>query len=260
MIPLFDRYVGIDYSGRDMPHRATAAIQVYVATHQNPPERQQRLDRRANWSRQSLYEWLLGILVEPTPTIVGIDHAFSFPVECLHDHGIGDWDEFLAHFCERWPTDREEVVAIMRRNELMGNNEMLRLTDQRATTARSVFDFGERGGLQSQVATSTHAGIPWLNRLRAKLGNRIHFWPFDGFHPCPGRSVVAEVYPRLFRAGYPHPDSLTNDQYDAWMTCSWLRDNDLGGQLGRYLDPPLTQGERDTVRIEGWMLALLQQR
>ena len=258
-MPMFDRYVGIDYSGRGEPNRAYAAIQVYVATHQNPPERRQRLDRRANWSRQSLYEWLLDILAEPSPTIVGIDHAFSFPLQCLHNHDIGDWEGFLAHFCEHWPTDREEVVAVMRRKELMGNNEMFRLTDLEAITARSVFDFGERGGLQGQVATSTHAGIPWLNHLRAELGNGVHFWPFDGFHPIPGKSVVAEVYPRLFRAGYPCPGGLTKDQYDAWMTCSWLRGNDLGGQLGRYLAPPFTQGECNTVRIEGWMLGLLQQ-
>ena len=79
----------------------------------------------------------------------------------------------------------------------MGCPDMLRLTDQKSGTARSVFDFGEQGGLQGQVATSTHAGIPWLCHIRRQLGERVRFWPFDGFHPIPGKSVIAEVYRKI---------------------------------------------------------------
>jgi hypothetical protein len=31
------------------------------------------------------------------------------------------------------------------------------------------------------VAKSTHAGLPWLPHPRLKLGERLHFWPFDGW-------------------------------------------------------------------------------
>src|SRR5262249_54846432 len=42
---------------------------------------------------------------------------------------------------------------------------------------------------------STHAGIPWLRFLRKNLGDRVHFWPFDGWKVPPGKSAVVEVYP-----------------------------------------------------------------
>ena len=138
---------------------------------------------------------------------------------------------------------------------MLGDANMFRLTDWRAGPARSVFDFGPP--FQGVVATSTHAGIPWLNCLRNNLRGRVHFWPFDGLAPVPGKHVVAEVYPRLFRPCYDRPPGLTDDQYDAWVVCSWLRDTDRANQLGRYFAPVLLPNERNTVRIEGWMLGLL---
>src|ERR1700758_933845 len=43
--------------------------------------------------------------------------------------------------------------------------------------AQSVFHFD----VQGSVAKSTHAGIPWLRFIRQRLGERVHFWPFDGW-------------------------------------------------------------------------------
>ena len=248
----FGRYVGIDYSGQGKPTNAYAALQVYIATEGNPPTKQQRPDKNVNWSRKSLAEWLLKILAEPTPTIVSIDHAFSLPIRFLDSHGIGNWEQFLAEFCKHWPTDKQEVKSLRERNQFLGNPNMTRLTDCRAPNAKNVFRFGFNG----EVATSTHAGIPWLRLLRDELGNQIHFWPFDGFVPAPGRSVVAEVYPSLFRESYKCPNGLTGDQCDAWMVCSWLRDNDQSGRLSEYLALPLSPDDSATVQIEGWMLGL----
>lgn len=46
--------------------------------------------------------------------------------------------------------------------------------------------------MQGQVATSTHAGLPWLLWLRMmfEAKSRIHFWPFDGFDVPEGKSVI----------------------------------------------------------------------
>ena len=250
---MFSRYGGIDYSGKGKPTRAYSGIQVYMASSGNPPARQQRPNSAVNWSRESLAEWLVGILEEPTPTIVGIDHAFSFPVDFLHEHRIANWEEFLPEFCKHWPADKQAVNDLKKGNQLLGYPNLLRLTDRKTRSAKSVFRFGVNG----QVATSTHAGIPWLKHLRSKLGNHVHFWPFDGFTPTLGRSVVAEVYPRLFRQCFNRPCGLSNDEYDAWMTCSWLRDNDLTAQLSTYLAPSLSSNESATVQIEGWILGLL---
>lgn len=249
----FGRYVGIDYSGRGKPAYAYREIQVYVATEGNTPTKQRRPDKNANWSRESLAEWLLKILAEPAPTIVGIDHAFSLPIEFLESHDIGNWDEFLIEFCKHWPTDKQEVKDLREGNQFLGKPSMTRLTDNRAPNAKNVFRFGFHG----EVATSTHAGIPWLKYLRGRLGSRVHLWPFDGFDSPVGKSVVAEVYPRLFRRWYGDPPKGGNtDKYDAWMVCNWLRDNDRKGRLSEHFDLSLSRSERAIVQIEGWMLGL----
>lgn len=63
---------------------------------------------------------------------------------------------------------------------------------------------GEIRGRQAQgaVAKSTHAGIPWLMRIRESCGEAVHFWPFDGWSPPAGKTVIAEIYPSIFRNRY----------------------------------------------------------
>jgi hypothetical protein len=52
-----------------------------------------------------------------------------------------------------------------------GNARWRRLTEERASGAKSVFHFD----VQGSVAKSTHAGIPWLRFIRRRLGDRV--WP-----------------------------------------------------------------------------------
>jgi hypothetical protein len=64
---------------------------------------------------------------------------------------------------------------------------------ERVGRSKSVFQFD----VQTSVAKSTHAGIPWLRFIRERVGHRIHFWPFDGCEIPAGRCAIAEVYPAL---------------------------------------------------------------
>ena len=80
-----------------------------------------------------------------------------------------------------------------------------------------------------QVAKSTHAGLPFLRRIRRALPN-LHIWPFDGWEIPQNRSTLVEAYPRLYSAAYTAEDR-TPDQHDAFATASWLRDAD--GQTPR---------------------------
>ena len=84
----------------------------------------------------------------------------------------------------------------------MGNARWRRLTEERAGGAKSVFHFD----VQGSVAKSTHAGIPWLRFIRQRLGERVHFWPFDGWDIPAGRSAVAEVYPALWSRSFARED------------------------------------------------------
>jgi hypothetical protein len=117
--------------------------------------------------------------------------------------------------------------------------------------AKSVFHFDVPGS----VAKSTHAGIPWLLFFRKSVGDRVHFWPFDGWKVPPGKSAVVEVYPALWSHTFAR-DGRDSNQQDAYATAEWLRRSDLDGTLERFFSPSLTEEERKTAEIEGWILGI----
>ena len=65
------------------------------------------------------------------------------------------------------------------------------------------------------LAKSTHAGIPWLRFIRRERGDRVHFWPFDGWDIPLGKSAIAEVYPALWSRSFAR-EGCTGDQHDAY--------------------------------------------
>ncbi|MBU6401883.1 MAG: hypothetical protein KGS61_16325, partial [Verrucomicrobia bacterium] len=152
-------------------------------------------------------EWLSQQLSSGPPALVGIDHAFSFPLRYSEMHRLPpDWPAFLDDFHKHWPTDGDNTYVCFVRDGVCGQGAIrqgyaswIRLTEQRTATAKSVFRFD----VQGQVATATHAGLPWLRSIRQRCGDRVHFWPFDGWGIPAGRSVVAEVYPSLWMKRFP---------------------------------------------------------
>ena len=121
----------------------------------------------------------------------------------------------------------------------------------RSGSAKSVFHFDVPGS----VAKSTHGGLPWLHFLRRRLGQRIHVWPFDGWDFPAGRSVLAEVYPSLWRRDFVR-GGRTADQHDAYSAAAWLQRADHEGRLSAYLSPSLTRDERTLARVERWILGV----
>jgi hypothetical protein len=115
-----------------------------------------------------------------------------------------------------------------------------------------VFHFDAPGS----VAKATHAGLPWLRVLRQRLGEKVHFWPFDGWTIPEGRSAVVEVYPSLWNKRFP-PGDRNSHQHDAYCVAAWLADEDRSGRLGAYLAPDLSEPERSVAVIEGWILGVL---
>ena len=106
--------------------------------------------------------------------------------------------------------------------------------------------------VQGSVAKSTHAGIPWLHRIKEARPN-LHFWPFDGWLPPNGSSVVLETYPRLWSAKYP-VEERTADQHDAYAISRWLQEADRSGLLLRAINPPEPEAIAMTGKVEGWIL------
>lgn len=253
---IFQRYVGIDYSGAEAPVSRLRQLQVYAADSGAEPSQVRPYDRGArNWCRKEVARFVRESLLAEAPVVIGIDHGFSFPLAYFRKHELANWDAFLAQFCELWPTERDHMyVDYVRKDQAAGGDPSeLRLCEKWTSGAKSVFHFD----VQGSVAKSTHAGIPWLQQLRTdpKIKNKTHFWPFDGFDVEPGRSVVAEAWPSIFRRRYPRGER-TVDQQDAYALARWMQEMDSRGALKGYFNPPLTLPERRDMRLEGWILGV----
>lgn len=258
--PAFARTIGIDYSGAQTPTASLKGLRVYLAEGDLPPvEVVPPPSPRKYWTRRGIAEWLVERLAEDTPTLVGIDHGFSFPLHYFEAHGLPpDWPRFLNDFQRHWPTDEDDVyVDFVREGAAgngaarMGNARWRRLTEEHAGGAKSVFHFD----VQGSVAKSTHAGIPWLRFIRQRLGARVHFWPFDGWDIPAGRSAIAEVYPALWSRGFVN-EGRTGDQHDAFSIAAWLARAARDGSLATFLNPGLSPPERTLAQVEGWILGV----
>lgn len=256
----FARYVGIDYSGAQTPTASLSGLRVYLAEDDaSPAEVLPPPSARKDWTRKGIAEWVVERLSEDVPTLVGIDHAFSFPLRYFEVHGLlPDWPAFLDDFQRHWPTDEENTYVDFVREGVagngaarMGNGRWRRLTEERAGGAKSVFHFDVQGA----VAKSTHAGIPWLRFIRQRLGARAHFWPFDDWNIPAGRSAIAEVYPALWSRTFAR-EGRTGDQHDAFSIAAWMSHADRDNRLAALLTPDLTPNERAVAQIEGWILGV----
>ena len=259
--PAFDRYIGIDYSGAQTPISSLKGLRVYMADRISPPvEVQPPVGLRKYWTRRGIAEWLAKLLSEDKPTLVGIDHGFSFPLRYFQENNVPlDWRAFLDDFQRHWPTDEDDAYVDFVRQGICGNAaarcgnpRWRRITDIRARGAKSVFHFD----VQGSVAKSTHSGLPWLRYLDLSTAGRVHFWPFDGWFIPTRRSVVAEVYPALWSKRFPM-ESRDCDQHDAYSIAASLRLADEDGSLSDLANPTLEPEERTIAEIEGWILGIM---
>ena len=279
--PHFSRYIGIDYSGAATPESRLQGLRMYLANGASLPLeiRPEPALPQCHWSRRTLAQWLLERLTENVPTLVGMDHGFSFPRAYFDQYHLPpDWSRFLDDFQKHWPTDqpgtrvqglrpggadhgearqghaawRRCAEIRTREAKVRGGDERLGIPGEKRTHgAKSVFHFGVPGS----VAHSTHAGLPWLRFLRCQTGGRVHWWPFDGWDVAAGKTVVAEVYPSLWSGRWPR-ENRTQDQHDAFCAAAWLQQADRNGALAELFTPALTAQQRDEAAFEGWILGV----
>lgn len=258
-MPRFHCYIGIDYSGAETANARLKGLSVWRSTPDTPPVQIRPVHAPdKNWTRQELAEWLIHTLGEGPPTLVAIDHAFSFPLRYFEVHHLSpDWDVFLDDFQRHWPTDAPNLYVDFVRDGVAGDGaarqgspRWRRLTEERCR-AKSVFHFDVPGS----VAKSTHAGLPWLRQIRRALGPKLHAWPFDGWTPPPGVSVIAEAYPSLWNRSFDR-EGRNDHQHDAYTLARWMRETDLGPGLDPYFQPALGSSQQTVARTEGWILGL----
>lgn len=259
-MPIFDCYIGIDYSGAKTPTSSLKGLRVYKGDRGSQPhEVHPPPSPRRYWTRRGVAEWLVDQFTRDQLKIVGIDHAFSFPQEYFVKYDLPkSWPIFLDDFQQHWPTNDDHTYVDFIRDGVTGNggsrcgsSRWRRLTEVRAGAAKSVFHFD----VQGSVAKSTHSGLPWLRYIRHHMGNRVHFWPYDGWNIPGGKSVVLEVYPSLWSGHFKREDR-TGDQHDAYSAAAWMRNADLGGTIAEYLNPNLASDVGKRAMFEGWILGV----
>ena len=251
----FEHYIGIDYSGALTADCGLPGLRIFAASHLSAPK---EVTAEGHWSRRAAAHWLAGALTQSGPAIVGVDHGFSFPLAYFEEHGLRkNWREFLRDFCAHWPTGAPGVrVEDIRRGRggrgvLRGGSSRWRRVAEVRAGAKSVFHFDVPGS----VAKSTHAGLPWLEYLDSECGERVHFWPFDGWAAPSGKSLIAEVYPSLWKGDFPC-EGGTQDQRDAYAIARWLREADADGRLSAAMRLGLRGEEQDVAAVEGWILGV----
>ena len=84
----------------------------------------------------------------------------------------------------------------------------------------------------------------WLRYIRSHLRER-----------GPGRSVILEVYPSLWRSRYPL-EGVTEHQRDAYAVAAWVRQSDHDGTLASFFNPRLAEVDRAIAAAEGWILGV----
>src|ERR1700733_8127070 len=119
----FARTVGVDYSGAETTTASLKGLRVYLAEGgASPLEVQPPASLRKYWTRRGIAEWLVKRLSEDIPTLVGIDHGFSFPLRYFEAHGLApDWPSFLDDFRRHWPTDDDNTYVDFVRDGLCGD-------------------------------------------------------------------------------------------------------------------------------------------
>ena len=104
---------------------------------------------------------------------------------------------------------------------------------------------GSKRGRESEVRSH---GIPWLRCIRQRLGEHVHFWPFDGWDIPAGRSAFVEVYPALWSRSFARGERNA-DQYAAYSVLGWFSGADRDGASPR--SPSLDAGRGTVAQVEG---------
>ena len=122
-MPIFTRTIGIDYSGAETPTASLKGLRVYMADGDRlPAGSSASVEPRKYWIRKGIAEWLVERLAEDVPTLVGIDHGFSFPLRYFETHRLlPNWSRFLDDFQRHWPTDEDHTYVQFVRDGIHGN-------------------------------------------------------------------------------------------------------------------------------------------
>jgi hypothetical protein len=208
VIPIFDRFVGVDWSGASgRQYSGIAVAECRIGTGApvlvRPPGRR--------WRRTDFFDWMMGQAGRGERLLVGIDCAFALPAATagvLLDEDYSApalWAYIDAHCAEAEDFfggpfarhDRHRGHFWHEGPRPAGFAELHRATEYACRAAglgapeSPLKLVGAR-----QVGKGGLAGMRLLLALKTRLGARFAVWPFD---PADEADIVCvELYPRLF--------------------------------------------------------------
>lgn len=286
---MFDRFVVVDWSANSTPKLGRDSIWVAHldiagdTSVTNLPTCQEA-------------EAFLGHLLETDPTLttlVGVDFSLGYPAgtaEALGVHGT-PWSAMWSLLTERVTDDDRNAnnrfaVAAEFNRRLTGTAspfwgcppssagryltttkppDAAPLAPFRATEevlhgqGRRPFSSFQLLGAGS-VGSQSLLGVPMLERLRARFGERVEVWPFTTGLLSPvldeGAIVVVEVWPSMRELG--DRAEPVRDAAQVSAVANWLSDTDAAEGLGALFAPPLPPAiERVVIGEEGWVLGVM---
>jgi len=280
-MPLFDRYIAVDWSAANTPRRGKDSIWIAdsAAESANPPTRHEAM--------AIITDRLLAARAANERVMLGFDFVFGYPQGAAAAiSGGADWRALWAHLAAAVTdnpdnsSNRFHVAAAInarlaaphywghphqhrydnlhpRRPAAYATIPERRRAETLARTAQPVWKLTGAGAVGSQ----SMLGIARLEALRhhPALGPDIAIWPFEtAFADAVERPIaIVEIYPSLFPLDDP---SVTPKDRAQVETCvRRFAALDAAGELRPFLAAPddLSPAEREVlIREEGWIAGI----
>ena len=285
MIPRFDRYAAIDWSGaRGLRHKGIA---VALCDAGNAVPRLVPAPGRM-WSRREAAEWLVAAAADG-PTLFGFDFSFAppfiarggyLPGDMVPQDGPAFW-AYVDRICADPDLGAASLLEVAhRRHFYFGRADGVKAAFMHHRECEARYNAGGGGKPSTvydaigaaQVAKASFAGMRLLHHIRP----HVPVWPFD---PLPDSgSVVVEIYTSIAAraAGRPkgrtkmrdaatlnaalgalgsggHRGPMPNDHgADAIVTAAWMRR--MAREPALWTPTALTP---DIARTEGWTFGVI---
>ena len=206
MMPAFECFVGIDWSGDRNPWQKGLKIAIAYPGHA-APRLVQCPARKSGWSRTDAIKWIEDRF-QHERALIGLDFAFGFPPVSLPGNAVLDW-EYAESVCATYPNFyggaffrppdclHSHLVNSPWLPKRSYSANHLRMTDivaMETPGARPQSVFNAVG--PAQVGPSSISGMRALRSLRQNCSGRIAIWPFDDVRRTG--SVIVEIFPRYY--------------------------------------------------------------
>jgi precorrin-8X/cobalt-precorrin-8 methylmutase len=284
-MPLFDRYVVVDWSANNSPKKGKDSIWIADASQDGLPTLSNPATRHEAMARVS--EIIAEVLDAGKRVLIGFDFAFGYPSDAAFLPGEGRWNDVWTWLGEHV---RDDEANVSNRFEIAGQlNQMCgmvgpfwghpaqhvgrydglgankpeaqlhRVREKRhvekfATNAQSVWKLAYTGSVGSQ----TLLGVAALQKLRKRFAaDALAIWPFEtNFAENLSRPVtVAEIYPSYFSVSPRHGETM--DEAQVRTLATGFAERDAAGGLGAWLDGPKDEVmRRDALEREGWIVGV----